>query len=102
MQRYAGKPFLRLLECYVLWAADELTAEDDRKLLAMTPKLREVYKRQGTWQEIVAGEMEFPSDLPQHIRAVWLENRIRAENSDLDLLPEDFARRFVDQNFEFG
>jgi hypothetical protein len=68
----------------------------------MTPKLREVYKRQGSWQDIVAGEMEFPPDLPQHIKAVWMENRKRAENSNVDLLPEDFARMFVDQNFDVG
>ena len=70
MQRYAGKPFLRLLECYVLWAAGELSAEEEEKLQAMTPKLRQVYNRRGSWQEIVIGEMEFPPDLPQYIKSV--------------------------------
>jgi len=101
-QRYAGKPLLRLLECYVLWAADELPAEEESKLQAMTPKLREVYKRQGSWQEIVAGEMEFPPDLPQHIRSLWIENSQRAQNSSVELPAEDFARMFVDQNFDVG
>jgi hypothetical protein len=99
MQRYAGKPFLRILECYVLWAAGELAAEDERKLVAMTPKLRETFSRQGSWQEIVAGEMEFPPDLPQQINALWVQNQQRAKNANVDLPAEDFARMFVDQNF---
>ena len=101
-QRYAGKPFLRLLECYVLWAAGELPAADEQRLEAMTPKLRGVYKRQGSWQEIVAGEMELPADLPQHIQALWARNKQRAENSGVELPAEDFARMFVDQNFDIG
>ena len=42
MTRYAGKPFLRVLECYVLWAIGELTSEHEKLLVTMTPKLREV------------------------------------------------------------
>jgi hypothetical protein len=102
MQRYDGKPFLRLLECYVLWAVDELTPEDEQKLLAMTPKLRDVYRRQGSWQEIIAAEMEFPADLPQHIEALWIENKQRAKDSGVELPAEDFARMFVDDNSDSG
>src|SRR3974390_2361459 len=98
MQRYAGKPFLRLLECFVLSAVGELTPEDAKKLLAMTPKLRDLYKRQGSWQEIIAGEMDLPADLPQHIKALWSENKQRAENSGMELPAEEFARSFVDIN----
>ncbi|MBX9654852.1 hypothetical protein K2Y11_14670 [bacterium] len=98
MQRYAGKPFLRLLECYVLWAVGELMPEDNQKLLAMTPRLRDLYKRQGSWQEIIAGEMDLPADFPQHIKALWSQNKQRAENSGVELSAEDFARMFVDHN----
>jgi hypothetical protein len=98
MQRYAGKPFLRLLESYVLWAAGELTPKDELKLVALTPKLRELYNRQGSWQEIIACEMQLPPDLPAHIKSVWSENKRRAENSGAQLAPEDFARLFVDDN----
>lgn len=101
-QRYAGKPFLRLLECYVLWAAGELPIADEQRLEAMTPKLREVYKRQGSWQEIVAGEMELPADLPKRIQALWVQNKLRAENSAVEFPAEDFARMFVDDNFDIG
>lgn len=101
-QRYAGKPFLRLLECYVLWAAGELAAADEQKLEAITPKLREVYRRLGSWQEIVAGEMELPAELPQHIRDLWKRNKQHAESSGMDISAEEFARKFVDQNLCIG
>ena len=39
MDRYAGKPFLRLLECYVLAAIGELSDEQQATLRAMEPKL---------------------------------------------------------------
>lgn len=68
----------------------------------MTPKLREVYNRQGSWQEIVAGEMELLPDLPQHIQALWTRNKQRVENSGVELPAEEFARMLVDQNFDIG
>jgi hypothetical protein len=37
--RYEGKPFLRLLECYVLWSVDELPASQAELLKEMTPRL---------------------------------------------------------------
>jgi hypothetical protein len=48
MNRYEGKPFLRLLECYVLSAIDELTDEQCAALSALEPKLRELYGVQGS------------------------------------------------------
>ncbi len=37
--RYEGKPFLRLLECYVLWSVDALSASQAKMLNEVTPKL---------------------------------------------------------------
>src|SRR5258708_4001202 len=98
MQRYTGKPFLRLLECYVLWSIGELAPKDEQKLVDMTPKLGDVYKRRSSWHEIVASEMEFPADLPQHIRALWQKSKQSDENGASELHAEDFAQMFVDEN----
>jgi hypothetical protein len=98
MQRYAGTPFLRLLECYVLWAIGELTPEDEQKLLYMTPKLRGVYNLQGTWHEIIAGQMELPADFPVQINALWNKNKQRAGSMGVELSAENFAQKFVDDN----
>ena len=39
-ERYAGRPFLRLLDAYVLWAIGELDEESDARLLEITPDLQ--------------------------------------------------------------
>ena len=52
-ERYHGKPFLRLLECYVLRAIGELSEDDESNLNSMLPKLREIYRVNGAWYEIV-------------------------------------------------
>lgn len=45
--RYEGRPFLKLLDSYVLRGAGELEPEDELLLGQMTPKLQEVYASQG-------------------------------------------------------
>ena len=58
--RYVGEPSLRLLECHIVWAIVELPADEETKLLALTPALRDICKREGSWQQIVTGERENP------------------------------------------
>src|SRR5262245_39743753 len=72
--RYHGKPFLRLLECFVLKAIGQLSEEHRRTLEQMAPKLRELYKRDGTWDEIVGAVMEVPPHLPGKIEEMWKKN----------------------------
>jgi hypothetical protein len=98
--RYAGKPFLRLLDSYVL---DALGVLDDRTgvtLLTMEPKLREIYGLTGGWREIVAAQMEFPADLPTRIRQIWADGHdafVAAHGHEPD--PLEFTKVFVDTNF---
>ncbi|MES2185925.1 MAG: hypothetical protein V4505_15345 [Pseudomonadota bacterium] len=99
MTRYAGKPFLRLLECYVLDAIGQLDDGTRSAMDSMEPKLAKVYQRQGTWQEIVRGEMDFPPSFPETIRGFWgqysAEMARRGETIDANA----FAMSFIDQNF---
>ncbi len=60
MDRYAGKPFLRLLECYVLFAIGQLDEHQQETLQHMEPKLADVYNLSGTWLDIVSSQMAFP------------------------------------------
>jgi hypothetical protein len=98
--RYDGKPFLRLLDCYVL---DTLGALDDRSeaaLIAMEPRLRAIYNANGGWREIVAAQMDFPDDMPDQIRRIWDDGHDRfvaAHGQDPD--PLAFTTIFVDTNF---
>jgi hypothetical protein len=71
MDRYAGRPFLRLLECFVLDAIGQLDDRQRDTLRQIEPKLRETYGREGTWARIIAGEMDFPEALSSEIRTVW-------------------------------
>jgi len=98
--RYRGKPLIRLLECYVLWCINELSDADANTLQAMTPKLQEVYQKQGDWQNIIAAEMEFPTHLPNKIRELWQRNTEIAQGTGVTLTPQGFAEMFVDQNLK--
>jgi len=96
-KRYAGKPLLRLLECYVLHAIGALRTIEQSRLEAVTPGLRRAYNRQGSWLEIVAAEMELPPALPQAIRDAWQRNQSLAARQSLALDPQAFAEAFVDR-----
>ena len=97
--RYAGKPLLRLLECYVLHAAGALRKADEERLTLMAPKLREVYKATGSWDEIIASVMQFPPTMPELVKASWARNSDLARRNQEHLEPEDFAEMFVEANF---
>ena len=97
--RYEGKPLLRLLELYVLWASDKLSDEDEARIFAMAPKLSETFGGDGSWQSAIATAMQFPANMPQLIAENWTKNRALAEAEGVDLLPQQFAESFVDTNF---
>ena len=96
--RYHGKPLLRLLECYVLWAIDQLSKKDADVLLQMTPKLQTIYGAQGDWQQVIAAAVELPPNMPELIRANWAKNTEIARKSSASLSPQKFAEMFVDEN----
>lgn len=97
--RYAGKPFLRVLECYVLWAVGELGVDQAETLERMTPKLRQTYHAGGSWQEIVAAQMEFSESMPDALRSMWDKNQAIARENGVVLEAEEFARMVVDSNY---
>lgn len=99
MDRYAGKPFLRLLECYVLNAIGQLDAQQAESLRRMEPKLANLYGTQGSWVEIVSSQMDFPATLPAQINAIWEKGLLQARQQGMAIDPNEFAMAFVDENF---
>ncbi|WP_226469882.1 hypothetical protein [Luteimonas panaciterrae] len=99
MDRYAGKPFLRLVECYVLEAIGQLDEAQRDSLREMEPKLRNLYGVQGSWIEIVSSQMEFPPSLPAQIKEIWEKGLVRATEQGMQVDPNEFAMAFVDKNF---
>ncbi len=97
--RYDGKPFLRLLDSYVLAAIGELPREQHESLQDMEPKLRSVYGTEGDWRQIVATQMGFPDDLPATIKVIWDNGVAKIRASGMNPDPSEFIRHFVDTNF---
>lgn len=97
--RYAGKPLLRLLECYVLWAIEELPEKEASSLVTMTPKLRGLYKSDGQWQDIIAGIFEMSAEMPEQLKGLWRRNEQIARRNGVVLSPQQFAEMVVDENF---
>lgn len=100
INRYEGKPFLRLLDSYVLDAIGALDADALAGLHMLEPKLRQTYAATGSWREIVAAQMEFPEGMPGAIREVWEKGRprfVEAHGREPD--PVEFTQVFVDSNF---
>ncbi len=96
--RYQGKPLLRLLECYVLWAIGQLPATEANTLKDMTPKLLAIYGVQGDWQQIIASVVQLPPNMPDMIQSTWAKNTEIARKNQAVLTPQQFAEMFVDQN----
>lgn len=98
--RYAGKPFLKLLDCYVLDSIGHLDAESDAALTAMEPKLRETFGATGAWRAIVADRMQFPDGMQGAILDVWEKGKGKfAAANGRDPDPGEFTQIFVDTNF---
>ncbi|WP_175154715.1 hypothetical protein [Achromobacter piechaudii] len=99
MDRYAGKPLLRLLECYVLHAIGHLDAKQGDLSKAMEPKLAEIFGAKGTWIDIVSAQVGFAPEMSGKIRAIWEAGVLKSQQMGLDVDPNDFAVEFVDTNF---
>lgn len=99
MGRYDGKPLVRLMECYVLNAIEQLNDSDLANLKKLEPKLREVYSVDGDWENIVETVMRIHSDIKLKIKNIWEKNSNIAEKNNDVLEPQRFAEMFVDANF---
>jgi len=97
--RYDGKPLLRLLDQYVLWAIGELSTDQEDNLNRMAPKLQARFGGGGQWHEAVERAVRMDADTPQQIQGMWVRNLERARANGLTLTPEEFALMVVDENF---
>ena len=97
---YEGKPFLRLLDAYVLDAIGELDADSDAALTAQEPSFHAMFGVTGGWRTIVVQRMQFPDGMAGAINEVWTKGCakfIAAQGHEPD--PVEFMRGFVDTNF---
>jgi hypothetical protein len=99
IDRYAGKPFLRLLDCYLLACIDQLDAKQDHALIGMEQKLQAIYGVPGDWRSIVSVVMDFPATMRDDVRQVWSDYLAHAKQRDASVNPNEFVEEFVRQNF---
>lgn len=93
--RYEGRPLLRLVELYILWAIGELAEEDELRLLDMTPKLQSLYGVDGAWHEVIEQILELRSETASSLREIWRRNLEIGPG----LTPQQFAETVADENF---
>lgn len=99
MSRYEGKPFLRFLDCYVLDSIGQLDDSQRSGLETMQPTLAKALGRQGSWQEMVSAQMDFPESMPEQIRRIWHGYLERAKEQGVSVNPNEFVAEFIDANF---
>jgi hypothetical protein len=97
--RYDGKPLLRLLDVYVLWAIGKLPPDQENGLNRMAPKLQARFGGGGQWHEAVERAVGMEAEAAQDIRDMWARNQEVARAHGLTLTPEEFAMMVVDDNF---
>jgi hypothetical protein len=97
--RYDGKPLLRLLELYILWAIEELPQSDRQTVEGIAPKLQLLYGGHGEWHDAIASALRMSPEMPEIIRRMWGKNLEIAREKGVSLPPHKFAEMFADQNF---
>lgn len=99
-ERYAGKPFLELLDAYVLDAIGHLDPARDADLTAREAAFRRMFGGSGGWRAQVVQRMQFPDGMAGAIRELWEKGSakfVAAQGYQPD--PAEFVRSFVDKNF---
>ena len=97
--RYEGRPFLRLLDCYVMRTIGQLDEAQDESLQAIEPQLAQLYGKPSPWYQVVMDQMEFTEDMEANIRQVWIAALTKADELNMEIDPAEFTRQFVDTNF---
>jgi len=97
-RRYEGKPFLKLVDSFVLKSIGELDSSQETLLVQLTPRLQTTFGCSGTWEEIVISQLAFPPDIGEKIKVLWGREQTIAEQNDAILSPMQFVEMFVNSN----
>lgn len=98
--RYEGKPFLKLLDCYVLSAIGHLDKPTEKWLDEAEPYFRDTFGAEGSWREIVEQRMQFPKNMEAAIAETWQTGGIKyRQGKGEEPHPVNFTHIFVDTNF---
>ncbi|KLI63296.1 hypothetical protein [Aurantiacibacter marinus] len=98
--RYEGKPFLKLLDSYVLAAIGHLDDPTEKWLVEAEPYFRDIFGAEGSWKDIVEQRLKMPEGGSAAILEVWEKGAIKyREHTGEDPHPVNFTHTLVDTNF---
>ncbi len=95
LERYRDKPFLLMLESYILDAIGELPGPMEQLAKNVSGKLF----GGGDWRRRLREEVGFDTSLNDQVKQLWTENLQIAKEKAAELEPGDFAQALVEANF---
>lgn len=98
--RYQGKPFLELLDAWILDAIGHLDSATDSALTAREGEFRSLFGGTGDWRAQVVQRMQFPEGMAGAVCELWEKGAakfVAAQGYQPE--PAEFVRSFVDKNF---
>jgi hypothetical protein len=95
LERYKDKPFLLMLESYVLDAIGELPAAMEQLTKTVSGK----FFGAGDWRKRLREEVGLDKSLNDQLKQLWKENVQIAKSKGIELVPHEFAQALVEANF---
>lgn len=95
-QRYAGRPLLKVLECYILDSIGALSVEHQTGMRAIVQR---IWAGGDDWKATVRAHLELDATLDEGLRQMWLRNQEIARGNGRSIHPVQFAKMVADQNF---
>jgi len=97
MGRYDGRPFLKLIDSFVLFQIGHLPLAQLELLRRMEPKLSHVYGTEGAWHQVVQAQMGFGDEVKARIKSEWEIYVYKNKGGAVPVDPINFAVAFVDE-----
>ncbi len=98
--RYDGKPFLKLVDAYVIDAIGHMDPATELELTLMETDMQAQTGLTGDWRSMVEQRMKFPPGMVGAIREVWDKGRIKfLASTGREPDPLEFTMHFVDSKF---
>jgi len=95
-ERYAGRPFLAIMDQFVLSVALETPAET---ALTLNHFSSVIWEDKGDWRDLVIKHMEFSPTILTSLRQMWESNVQITRDSKVSISPWDFAKGVSGANF---
>jgi hypothetical protein len=94
--RYRGRPLLLILEQYVLSTLGELTPDKEAVVRQVVQRL---FGGGDDWQATLRERLQLAASMDDELRSMWANNTATAREHGVSLLPVQFAKMVVDENF---